>query len=154
MPLRVYLDTSVYNRPFDDQTQPRIWLESLALSVILQLIETGEIELVVSTVIGYETSRNPHVERRLWVQQLLGRAIDNVSMTPAIRERAEALERGGLKALDALHLACAERDADVFVTCDDRLIRRYERRADHTLRTIDPVGFVRALSENQGEDAK
>lgn len=35
--MRIYLDTSVYNRPFDDQAQPRIW--TLALSVILQLVE-------------------------------------------------------------------------------------------------------------------
>ncbi len=28
--MKVYLDTSVYNRPFDDQTQPRIWLETMA----------------------------------------------------------------------------------------------------------------------------
>jgi len=40
--VRVYLDTSVYNRPFDDQTQPRIWLETLALVLILQMIEAGE----------------------------------------------------------------------------------------------------------------
>lgn len=37
-PVRIYLDTCVYNRPFDDQTQPRIWLETLALSVIMQMI--------------------------------------------------------------------------------------------------------------------
>jgi hypothetical protein len=28
-PKRVYLDTCVYNRPFDDQAQPRVWLETL-----------------------------------------------------------------------------------------------------------------------------
>jgi hypothetical protein len=32
---RVYLDTSVYNRPFDDQSQPRIWLETVACSLLL-----------------------------------------------------------------------------------------------------------------------
>lgn len=49
-PKRVYLDTCVYNRPFDDQTQPRIWLETLAFSVILQMIENGSVALVTSTV--------------------------------------------------------------------------------------------------------
>jgi hypothetical protein len=57
--LKVYLDMSVYNRPFDDQTQPRIWLETLALGIILQMIEAGEIELVSSSVLRYEHSRNP-----------------------------------------------------------------------------------------------
>ncbi len=44
--VKVYLDTSVYNRLFDDQTQPRIWLETLAFAVILQIVETGSLELV------------------------------------------------------------------------------------------------------------
>ncbi len=39
--MRIYLDTSVYNRPFDDQTQARIALETLAYTVILQMIESG-----------------------------------------------------------------------------------------------------------------
>lgn len=36
---RVYLDTSAYNRPFDDQTQPKIFLETQAVVIILQMIE-------------------------------------------------------------------------------------------------------------------
>ena len=40
----VYLDNSALNRPFDDQTQPRIWLETLAVSLILQMTEAGEID--------------------------------------------------------------------------------------------------------------
>ncbi len=43
---RVYLDTSTYNRPFDDQTQPKIFLESQAVIIILQMIEAKEIELI------------------------------------------------------------------------------------------------------------
>jgi len=38
----LYLDNSVLNRPFDDQRQPRIWLETLSFSLVLTLIETGE----------------------------------------------------------------------------------------------------------------
>jgi len=48
MSLRLYLDNSVLNRPYDDQRQPRIWLETLALSIILQMAEAGEVELVKS----------------------------------------------------------------------------------------------------------
>ncbi len=40
--MKIYLDTSVYNRAFDDQTQPRIWLETLVLALSLQLVEVGE----------------------------------------------------------------------------------------------------------------
>lgn len=154
MPVAIYLDTSVYNRPLDDQTQPRIWLETLALSVILQMVENGDAQLIASTVVSFETTKNPHTERRLWVQKILEMAAVNIHVTPTIRERAEVLEKDGVKAMDALHVACAERIADVFVTCDDRLIRRYERRTDHTLRAIDPIGFVREWNNQQGVDEK
>lgn len=63
---KVYLDTSVYNRPFDDQKQARIWLETLAFSIILQLIENHDIQLITSSVLAYETSRNPFQQRREW----------------------------------------------------------------------------------------
>ncbi|WP_242045439.1 MULTISPECIES: hypothetical protein [unclassified Calothrix] len=58
---RVYLDTSVYNRPFDDQTQPKIFLETQAIILILQMVEARLIELVSSSVLDYENSRNPFV---------------------------------------------------------------------------------------------
>lgn len=70
--MRVYLDTSVYNRPFDDQRQPRIWLETLALVVVLQMMEAGEVELVRSSVLEYENSRNPFPLRKRWVNRCLG----------------------------------------------------------------------------------
>ena len=57
--MKVYLDTSVYNRPFDDQTQPRIWLETLAFALILQMVEAESIQLITSSVLEYENSRNP-----------------------------------------------------------------------------------------------
>ena len=57
---KVYLDTSAYNRPFDNQTQPKIFLESQAVVIILQMVETQMIELISSSVLAYENSRNPN----------------------------------------------------------------------------------------------
>lgn len=42
--VKLYLDTSVLNRVFDDQTQARIALETQALRMILQLVETEEVQ--------------------------------------------------------------------------------------------------------------
>jgi len=43
-----------------------------------------------------------------------------------LAKRAQEIEGLGIKGLDALHLACAERlKVDYFVTCDDRIIRKY-----------------------------
>jgi len=65
--VKICLDTSVYNRPFDDQTQPRIWMETLALALILQLVEAGEATLVNSSVLEFENSRNPISLRQDWM---------------------------------------------------------------------------------------
>lgn len=145
--MRIYLDTSVYNRPFDDQGQPRIWLETLALSVILQLVESDEVELITSTVIAYENSRNPFVERRQWVERVTALAVENHPVTTDIRERAVSLEQAGIKSLDALHVATAEAaGAAYFITVDNRLIRGYRRLPDQGLVIIDPATFVREIA--------
>ena len=138
--MRIYLDTSVYNRPFDDQTQPRIWLETLAFGIILQMIAADTVELVGSTVLEYENNRNPFSWRRRWVTQCIELAKLHQRVNVEIKLRAEELEQSGLKALDALHVACAEATkSDQFLTCDDRIIRRY---GDEALQILNPVNFV------------
>ena len=70
--MKIYLDTSVYNRPFDDQAQPRIWLESVSFSMILQLIETQKIELVTSSVIFMIAAIfSPKRKVKGWQQKLI-----------------------------------------------------------------------------------
>ncbi|MBN1890653.1 MAG: PIN domain-containing protein [Thermoflexales bacterium] len=141
--MRIYLDTSVYNRPFDDQTQPRIWLETLATALILQMIESETAELVTSSVVEYENSRNPFPLRQRWVNRCLGLAGSRQPVNDTIRQRALELEQEGIKAVDALHLACAEAAAsDCFLTCDDKAIKRYSSRTDKTVHVFNPVEFV------------
>jgi len=141
--LRLYLDTSVYNRPFDDQSQPRIWLETLALALILQMIEGNTVDLVTSSVIEYENSRNPFLLRQQWVERCTRLANYRQTANDEIRQRAEELSRAGLAALDALHVACAEAaNVDYFVTCDDRVAARCR---GFPLRVLNPVDFIREM---------
>lgn len=143
--MKAYIDTSVYNRPFDDQTQPRIWLETLSFSVILQFIKSETLELVTSSVIEYENSKNPYPERKRWVNSCLLFSAIHVTMSPSIRTRALQLEERKIRALDAFHLACAESAAsDYFLTCDDKLIKRYQRK---DMIACNPVEFVLIITE-------
>jgi predicted nucleic acid-binding protein len=144
---KVYLDTSVYNRPFDEQKQARIWLETLAFSVILQLLETQDLELITSSILAYETSRNPHRQRREWVNRIAQMSSSHQMVNDAIRERANSLASSNIKPLDALHIACPETAAaDYFVTCDDYLIRRYPSAADTKMTICNPPDFVRLVT--------
>lgn len=136
---RIYLDTNVYKRPFDDQGQPRIWLETLAFGVILQMVEGGEIDLVSSAVVEYENSRNPFPLRKAWVVRCLGLANHRQVLNRAIIERAQGLETQGIGPLDALHIACAEAsNSRYFLTCDDGVVGRYVGE----LKVLNPVEYV------------
>lgn len=144
--MRIYLDTSVYNRPFDDQSQPRIWLETLSFIVILQMVEAGDVELESSSVIEYENSENPFVLRQRWVSHCLQLASHRIQVDNTITMRAELIAAWAIGAMDALHLACAEQsNCDVFITCDDRVIRRYRG----PIRVQNPVDFVREVTESE-----
>jgi hypothetical protein len=86
---KIYLDTSAYNRSFDDQTQPKIFLESQAIAIILQMIETNMFELVSSSVLEYENSRNPFPIKQAAMNYYLQMAGLRQQVNEAIRQRAE-----------------------------------------------------------------
>jgi len=143
---RVYLDTSVYNRPFDDQTQPKVFLETQAVILILQMVEAKLIELVSSLVLEYENSRNPFPVNQQSMEQYLQIATLRVLLDENIRVRAKQLEQQGIKAIDALHVACAEASqSDYFITCDKRLINRCQGL---TLKAINLTDFILEMEDD------
>jgi predicted nucleic acid-binding protein len=145
--VKIYLDTSVYNRPFDDQTQPRIWMETLALALVLQLVEAGEATLVNSSVLEFENSRNPISLRHDWMARCLEQSTEYQLVDESIRERSESLEKRGLKAIDALHVACAESaGVDYFLTCDDRLLKKQKHVS---VPSMNPLDFVQRVMGEQ-----
>ncbi len=138
--MRIYLDTSVLNRPLDDQSQVKIFLETQAFLLILTLIESQEIALVSSSVLDYENSRNSHLERANAVNLWLSLPKTYQKLTPEIRLRAKALEEMGVKSLDALHIASAEASgSDYFLTCDKRLINGCQAL---DLPVLNPTYFI------------
>jgi predicted nucleic acid-binding protein len=144
--MKVYLDNSVLNRPYDDQSQPRVWLETLCFMLVLQMIEKGEAELMRSAFHSLENNESPLIERRKWVAACLNLANRSARVTVEMERRAVALSKAGLKPLDAAHLAAAEDvSADFFVTCDDRLIRKYRG----PLRVLTPPELILILTKEQ-----
>ncbi|MEO5712414.1 MAG: PIN domain-containing protein [Luteolibacter sp.] len=137
--MTIYPDICTLCRPFDDQSQPRIWLETHALCVILNLVEIGQLEMVRSPVHDLENSRNPQKTRQVWVEQCLDLASRNVELTPGIKQRAVVLETEGVKPIDALHAAAAESvGCTHLLTCDDRFRKRYSG----PLKILNPADFV------------
>jgi hypothetical protein len=61
----IYWDNSTYSRPFDDQSQLRISLETQAKLYILSLIKDNKIDLIYFYVCFYENYINPFENKRL-----------------------------------------------------------------------------------------
>lgn len=143
--MKIYLDTSIYNRPFDDQRQPKVFLETQAVILILQMVEAGTVNLISSAILEYENSRNPHPNKQLAMQHYLQRSTDRQLLTEDIRFRAKVLETEGVKSFDALHVASAEAGGcDYLLTTDKRLINRCKNLA---LKVINPVDFIVEVSD-------
>ena len=143
--MRIYLDLCAIERPFDDQRQLRIRLETHAILEIIARIEAGTMDLVASSALLVEHRRDEHELRRALTGNVLALASEVVSMDARVASRAESYRRMGLKEMDAAHLACAvECCVDFFCTCDDRLLRR-AKRVDTGL--TRPVTLLELLEE-------
>jgi predicted nucleic acid-binding protein len=139
---RIYLDVSCLNRPFDDQSQPRVRLESEAVTMILESIDAGRWEQVSSRIAEIELNAMIDPVRRRRVLQLLPQ--HRMELTPDVFGRARELTALGLKAADAVHVAAAESlPVEVLLTCDDRLLKRCVRLADQIhVRVANPLTWL------------
>ncbi|MGQ9648134.1 MAG: hypothetical protein ACUVWO_16530 [Thermodesulfobacteriota bacterium] len=72
-----------------------------------------------------ENRRNPFINRKDKIDDLLNISSEYVGYSKRLENKAKEIEKFGLMAMDAMHIACAEfAKADFFVTCDDFLVRK------------------------------
>jgi predicted nucleic acid-binding protein len=148
--VKIYLDVSCLNRPFDDQTQARIRLEAEAIALILEQCEQGSWQQVFSEMAKIEIDAIPDTDRRARVQLLLPHPKSMLKLSEAIYARAAKLETMGFKPADAVHVAAAEAlEADVFLSCDDRLCRLAKRRQTLlTVRVANPLDWLKEIGRD------
>jgi predicted nucleic acid-binding protein len=137
--MRLYLDASALNRVFDDQSQPRIFFEASAMIMIFSMLEKGAFTLVSSEALVWENNANPFAERKSFVSAVLTGAEVTQKIDEKVFRRAKRIEKScRIAGLDALHLACAEHLKAVFVTCDDKVLKRYTG----SVKVMNPVDFA------------
>ena len=142
--MRVYLDNCCFNRPFDNQNQIRIYLESQAKLFIQEKINSKGIELVWSYILDYENSFNPFKERQSIISNWRSKAIFDLNENLNILNQAKLLKNQGINNKNALHIACAiEGKCDYFLTTDDNIIKKL-KDFDKII-VINPVNFVNLL---------
>ena len=144
--IRLYLDTCCFNRPFDDQKQLRVRLESQAILLVLESVTRGAWALVGSDAVDAEIAiRDPKRRRR--VMNLADAETEHVSVDADRIRRQRLLEAMGFGGYDSVHIACAEAaGANVLLTTDDALVRR-ARRLQHQLavRVANPVSWLEEI---------
>jgi predicted nucleic acid-binding protein len=140
--MRIYFDNCCYNRPFDDLSQDRVYLEAEAVMAILSHCERGDWTLVTSGVVEYEALRISDPGKFESVRELCAVAALRAALTDEAVNRAAHFKQNGLRDFDSLHLAVAEANrVDVFLTTDDKLLRT-AHRLDVKIKVANPVTWL------------
>jgi hypothetical protein len=141
--MRIYLDSCCLQRPMDDQTQPRIRVETEAVLAILSAVQIGVVILLNSEALEYETGRIPDERRRSEVVAMLALAREYLELTDDAVTLAEYFESCGIGPMDAVHLAMASTTkADFFTTCDDRLLQKSQTLTGLTCKVISILNLI------------
>ena len=143
--MRIYLDACCLQRPFDDQTQPRIRVEAEAVLAILAAVQAGDVTLVTSEALEFEIGRIPDEQGRSEALAMLSLASERRVIEAKDEAAANALVASGFSAMDALHVALASRaTVDYFATTEDKLLRR---AASSSALACQPIALLSLVSE-------
>lgn len=117
-------------------------MERDAYFLIVRAIEDGLYTPIISPVHFAEVESITEVSERIEILELLRRMRRKITVNTArLRSRAEELTTRNFGVADAAHAAFAEATADVFITCDDKLLKKC--RAERIgIPTLNPVEFV------------
>ena len=142
--MKLYLDLCCFNRPFDDQSQLLVRLQTEAKLAIQESVRSRNHTLIWSAVLDLENADNPDSERESAIAAWSSLAEVDVATTVKVEILATTLASDGLKAMDALHLASAiVAGADCFLTTDKQILRKM--KVDSRIQVLDPVDFIRQM---------
>jgi len=143
--MKIYLDNCCFNRPYDDQTQIRISLETQAKLYIQELIRNRKVELTTSYILWYENSQNPYETKKRAISEFMQKnSTENIDIDKSgiIKNKAEEIMKTGIKTKDAYHVACAIfASCDCFLTTDYRLLKY----CTDEIQMLNPIDFVSRL---------
>ena len=144
--LLIYLDNCCFNRPFDDQSSMKVFLETQAKMMIQSHIRDNTLSLLWSFILDYENSANPDEmvmeEIRLWRKS----AKEIITLDENIVKFDVDLTNAGFGKKDALHIACACRArADFFITVDKGIIKKANSVKE--IKIVNPIEFISFLEE-------
>ena len=142
--LKIYLDNCSYNRPFDSQSQMKIRLETEAKLYIQSGVREKKYSLVWSYMLDFENDENPYEEKRATIAPWKEIASEYCRSSDDILSEGRKIMGQGIKAKDALHIACAIKSGcEYFITTDNKLTNK----TIANIKIVNPIDFVRETEE-------
>lgn len=138
----------MFNRPFDDQDNIKVRLETEAKLHIQEKIKQGELQLVWSFILDFENTNNPFYEKRLAIGKWEFLSHKKVMQNHQwIQDYAKTLVSEGIANKDAYHVACAVyAQADYFLTTDGKLLKKLLNNSD--IKASNPTFFIQVLNDD------
>lgn len=158
----IYLDTNVYSRPFDDQTQMQIQEEANAFLEIIIAVKSDKLILVGSDILEFEVHNVLSEEKRTKIEDYLGLWNLYIQTTEEVLNLGKRIESDcHIGARDALHVASAIiGQARYFLSCDMRVTQMKQARCYRRLAkayrseyfsAMNPVLFAEKLRKRDIE---
>lgn len=109
-------------------------------------IEKGELFLAWSYILEYENAANPYEFRKTTIIKWKKKAYTFVDENDEVISRAKAINKHGVKAKDALHIASAlYAECSYFITTDDDIINKDE--FVDNIEIMNPVEMLKIIEE-------
>ena len=147
---RVYLDTNVYCRPLDIQSDSRIRVESEAFLEIVDIAQREKIEIVSSDYVKFEIEQILDPLKRKDVrgfERILTKA--NVASSRQLLALARDFSKCSIGSLDALRVSAAcLGEACFLLTCDDEILNnalcleKPNAEKGYRLKVRNPINYL------------
>ena len=146
--MKIYFDSCIYNRPYDDQTQAKIQNETNAIMDIINAIEDNNYIIYSSLAVEMEIEDNKNTEKLSDVMLFYNSVKPNkIKLDMTVDSRAlELLEKHNIKYQDGLHIACCELEKVDYLLSTDKLFINASSRVGLSFKVINPKDFIEEVS--------
>lgn len=146
--IKIYLDNCCYNRPFDDLSQEKNYMEASAIEIILNKYINREIEIFGSMAIEFEILKISNGNKKRQVEDLYDvLELQEIEYSDKIINRAKELRKYNIKEMDALHIAFVEcGNVDYMITTDKKLINA-SKKSNAKIKIFNPVKFIMEVNK-------
>ena len=116
-----------------------------------------EWNIIGSEVIDYEISKIPDPDKKLKVKKIIPQFNEYIQLDDNLKLRAKEIQLQGIKAYDALHIACGEKaEVDIFLTTDLNIIKKYQNNPNEfKIKIFNPsIWLMEGELMNDNDDTK